>query len=168
MTDTHQFMKLALAAAQEASNREEVPVGAVVVSAGEVISTGYNRREERQSPLAHAEIIAIEGAARHFGSWRLSECDLYVTLEPCIMCVGAILQARMRRLIFGCLDPKAGAIESLYRLCDDQRLNHQLPATGGVLASEAAALLAEFFQNLRARKRNSQQAERWPSPVEGA
>lgn len=168
MTDTHQFMKLALAAAQEASNREEVPVGAVVVSAGEVISTGYNRREERQSPLAHAEIIAIEGAARHFGSWRLSECDLYVTLEPCIMCVGAILQARMRRLIFGCLDPKAGAIESLYRLCDDQRLNHQLPAAGGVLASEAAALLAEFFQNLRARKRNSQQAERWPSPVEGA
>lgn len=168
MTDTHQFMRLALAAAQEASNRGEVPVGAVVVSAGEVISTGYNRREERQSPLAHAEIIAIEGAARHFGSWRLSECDLYVTLEPCIMCVGAILQARMRRLIFGCLDPKSGAIESLYRLCDDQRLNHQLPAAGGVLASEAAALLAEFFQNLRARKRNSQQAERWPSPVEGA
>ena len=117
--------------------------------------------------LHHAEIIAIEGAARHFGSWRLNECDLYVTLEPCIMCVGAILQARMRRLIFGCLDPKAGAIESLYRLCDDQRLNHQLPAAGGVLASEAAALLAEFFLNLRARKRNSQKAERWPSPVEG-
>ena len=168
MPDTHQFMKLALAAAQEAANRGEVPVGAVVVSAGEVISTGYNRREERQNPLAHAEIIAIDGAARHFGSWRLNECDLYVTLEPCIMCVGAILQARMRRLIFGCLDAKAGAIESLYRLCDDQRLNHQLPATGGVLASEAAALLAEFFQNLRARKRNSQKAERWPSPVEGA
>jgi tRNA(adenine34) deaminase len=168
MTDTHQFMKLALAAAQEAANRGEVPVGAVVVSAGEVVSTGYNRREERQSPLAHAEIIAIEGAARHFGSWRLNECDLYVTLEPCIMCVGAILQARMRRLIFGCLDPKAGAIESLYRLCDDQRLNHQVPAAGGVLASEAAALLAEFFLKLRARKRDSQKAERWPSPVEGA
>jgi tRNA(adenine34) deaminase len=158
MADTHQFMKLALAAAQEAAKRGDVPVGAVVVSADEVISTGYNRREERQSPLAHAEIIAIEGAARHFRSWRLNECDLYVTLEPCIMCVGAILQARMRRLIFGCLDAKAGAIESLYRLCDDRRLNHQLPAAGGVLASEAAALLAEFFQNVRARKRDAQKS----------
>ena len=162
------FMRLALAAAQVAASRGEVPVGAVVVAAGEVVGSGFNRREERQSPLSHAEIFAIEEAAGHLGSWRLNQCDIYVNLEPCIMCVGAILQARMRRLVFGCLDPKAGAVESLYRLCEDQRLNHQLPATGDVLASESAALLADFFQRLRQRKRNSQKAERWPSPVEGA
>ena len=168
LSDDIQFMRLALSAAQQAASRKEVPVGAVVVSAGEVVGTGDNRREERQSPLAHAEILAIEAAASHLGSWRLSECDIYVTLEPCVMCVGAILQARIGRLVFGCLDPKAGAVESLYRLCEDQRLNHQLPVTGGVLASEAATMLAEFFQCLRERKRDSQKAERWPSPVEGA
>ena len=168
LSDDIQFMRLALSAAQQAASRGEVPVGAVVVSAGEVVGTGYNRREERQSPLGHAEILAIEAAASHLGSWRLNECDIYVTLEPCIMCVGAILQARIGRLVFGCLDPKAGAVESLYRLCEDRRLNHQLPATGGVLASEAAAMLAEFFQRLRERKQDSQKAERWPSPDEGA
>ena len=167
-SDVIKFMQLALSAAQQAASRGEVPVGAVIISAGKVVGAGYNRREERQSPLAHAEILAIEAAASHLASWRLHECDIYVTLEPCIMCVGAILQARMRRLVFGCLDPKAGAVESLYRLCEDRRLNHQLPATGGVLASEAAAILAEFFQRLRERKRDSQKAERWPSPVEGA
>ena len=162
------YMQLALAAAQEAANLGEVPVGAVVVCAGAVVGTGYNRREVSQSPLGHAEIAAIDQASRHFGGWRLNDCTIYVTLEPCIMCMGAILQARIGRLVFGCLDAKAGAVESLYRLCEDRRLNHQLPATGGVLASEAAAMLAEFFQRLRARKRDSQKAERWPSPVEGA
>ena len=162
------YMQLAMAAAQQAADQGEVPVGAVVVCAGAVVGTGYNRREESQSPLGHAEIAAIEQASRHFGSWRLNQCTIYVTLEPCIMCMGAILQARIGRLVFGCLDTKAGAVESLYRLCEDQRLNHQLPATGGVLASEAAAMLAEFFQRLRERKRDSQKAERWPSPVEGA
>ena len=166
--DNIKFMKLALAAAQAAAGRGEIPVGAIVVCDGEVVGAGYNRREERQSPLGHAEIEAIEEASRHFGSWRLNECDIYVTLEPCIMCTGAILQARMRRLVFGCLDAKAGAVESLYRLCEDRRLNHQLPVTGGVLASEAAAMIAEFFQRLREQKRDSQKAERWPSPVEGA
>lgn len=168
LTDDFQFMRLALESARTAAARGEVPVGAIVVSAGEVVGTGYNRREELQNPLSHAETIAIEEASRRFGSWRLQDCDLYVTLEPCVMCVGAILQARMRRLVFGCLDPKAGAVESLYRLCEDQRFNHQLPASGGVLASESAALLAEFFQRLRARKKDTQNAERWPSPVEGA
>jgi tRNA(adenine34) deaminase len=111
--------------------------------------------------------MAIEEASRHLGSWRLEDCDIYVTLEPCLMCAGAILQARMRRLVFACLDAKAGAVESLYRLCEDQRLNHQLSVTGGVLAQESAALLAEFFARLRSHKRQSK-AERWPSPVEGA
>ena len=150
-----EFMKFALAAAEEAGRREEVPVGAVVVHAGEIVGTGYNCREERQSPLGHAEIIAIEEAARKLGSWRLDQCDIYVTLEPCIMCMGAILQARMRKLVFACLDPKAGAVESLYRLCEDPRLNHQLPVTGGVLAAESSALLADFFTRLRARKRGN-------------
>ena len=161
-------MQLALAAAREAGIRGEVPVGAVIVSAGKVIGTGYNCREEQRSPLGHAEIVAIQAAANHVGGWRLNECEIYVTLEPCIMCVGTILQVRMRRLVFGCLDQKAGAVESLYRLCEDQRLNHQLPATGGVLASDCAAILSEFFQRLRRQKRNPQNAERWPSPVEGA
>jgi tRNA(adenine34) deaminase len=152
--DLH-FMKLALSQADQAAARDEVPVGAVVVRAGEVIGAGFNRREERQSPLAHAEIIAMEEASRRLGSWRLEECDLFVTLEPCLMCAGAILQARMRRLVFGCLDPKAGAVASLYHLCEDQRLNHQLAAIGGVLARESAALLGAFFARLRLQKRQA-------------
>ena len=152
-TNDTDFMKLALAQARQAADRGEVPVGAVIVAAGNVISTGYNRREEQQNPLCHAEISAIEAASRSLRSWRLHECDIYVTLEPCIMCMGAILQARLRRLVFGCLDPKAGAVESLYRLCEDQRLNHQLPAVGGVLAEDCACLLADFFGRLRERKR---------------
>src|SRR5919106_1636141 len=164
----HDFMYLALAAASEASKREEVPVGAVIVCNGAVIATGYNCREERQNPLAHAEIVAIQGASATLRSWRLDQCDIYVTLEPCVMCVGAILQARLRRLVFGCLDPKAGAVETLYRLCEDQRLNHQLPVTGGVLADECSSILSAFFSRLRADNRDSQKPERWPSPVEGA
>jgi tRNA(adenine34) deaminase len=162
------FMKLALAAAEQASRKGEVPVGAVIVSAGQIIGTGYNCREERQSPLGHAELMAIQEASNCLGSWRLNDCDIYVTLEPCLMCAGAILQARMRRLVFACPDPKAGAIKSLYRLCEDQRLNHQLPVTGGVLADESAALLGDFFARLRTQKRDSRKAEGWPSPVEGA
>lgn len=150
------YMRLALSAARDAARRGEVPVGAVIVSAGEIIGTGFNCREQQQSPLGHAEITAISEASRRLNNWRLEQCDIYVTLEPCLMCTGAILQARMRRLIFGCLDSKAGAVESLYHLCEDQRLNHQLPATGGVLAQESAALLAEFFAALRLQKRQIQ------------
>jgi tRNA(adenine34) deaminase len=160
------FMGLALAQAREAADKGEVPVGAVIVYGGEVVGAGHNRREEMQSPLAHAEIAAIEAASRRLGTWRLTDCDLYVTLEPCIMCVGAILQARIRCLVFGCLDPKAGAVQSLYRLCEDERLNHRLPVTGGVAAEACAVLLSEFFARLR--KQSDHHAERWPSPVEGA
>jgi tRNA(adenine34) deaminase len=150
------FMKLALAAAREASRRGEVPVGAVIVFDGAVVGAGYNCREERQNPLGHAEMIAIQEASTALRSWRLDQCDIYVTLEPCVMCVGAILQARMRRLVFGCHDSKAGAVETLYRLCEDQRLNHQLPVIGGVLAEESSSLLSTFFSRLRTRKRDSQ------------
>jgi tRNA(adenine34) deaminase len=163
-----EYMRLALSAAQEAANRGEVPVGAIIVANGKIVGTGYNCREGQQNPLGHAEIMAIQEAANRLRIWRLEDCDIYVTLEPCLMCTGAILQARMRRLIFGCLDSKAGVVESLYRLCEDPRLNHQLPVTGGVLAHESAALLADFFTRLRLQKRQTQKTERWPSPVEGA
>src|SRR6185436_13726805 len=139
----------------DAGQRGEVPVGAIIVRNDEIVGSGYNRREELQNPIAHAEIIALDDASRKLGYWRLTECDLYVTLEPCIMCAGAILQGRLRRVIFGCLDPKAGAIESLYQLCEDQRLNHQLPVTGGVLTNQCAALLSDFFAGLRMQKRST-------------
>jgi tRNA(adenine34) deaminase len=161
------FMKLALDQAHQAGEKGEVPVGAVVVHHNQIIGNGHNRREELQSPTAHAEIFAIENASQALGSWRLTECDLYVTLEPCVMCAGAILQARLRRVVFGCLDPKAGAVVSLYRLCEDRRLNHQVPAVGRVLKEECAILLSEFFSLLREKKR-LYEAERWPSLAEGA
>ena len=160
------YMRLALDEARQAAAKGEVPVGAVVVREGEVIGRGHNQRESQQSPLAHAEILAIQAASGRLRNWRLSECDLYVTLEPCVMCVGAVLQARIQRLVFGCLDAKAGAVESLFGLCDDARLNHRLPVAGGVLARESADLLESFFKALREKKPAS--AERWPSPVEGA
>lgn len=162
-TTDEEFMCLALAQAEEAARQDEVPVGAVVVANGVVVGSGFNQRESRQNPLCHAEIAAIDAAAKRLGSWRLSDCAIYVTLEPCIMCVGAILQARIARLVFGCLDAKAGAVESLYRLCEDRRLNHQLPVVGGVLANEAGAVLSEFFTHLRTRKRELKNGERWPS-----
>lgn len=146
-------MALALAEARKAFDHEEVPVGAIIVYGDRIVGAGYNRREQQRSSLAHAELLAIEQASRELGTWRLSECCLYVTLEPCIMCAGAILQARIGGLVFGCLDPKAGAVESLYRLCDDGRLNHRLPAAGGVLAQDCAALLEKFFSRLRDKKR---------------
>ncbi len=147
-------MRLAIDEARAAAMAGEIPVGAVVVAKGVVLGRAHNLREERQSALAHAEILAIESASARLKSWRLEECTMYVTLEPCIMCVGAILQARLARLVFGCLDPKAGAVRSLYRLCEDARLNHRLPATEGVLGEECSKLLSDFFSGLRKTKRN--------------
>jgi tRNA(adenine34) deaminase len=146
------YMQVALGEAKNAAAKGEVPVGAVVTRAGEVVGRGHNQRETQQSPLAHAEILAIQQASSVLRTWRLSDCDLYVTLEPCVMCVGALLQARIRRLVFGCLDPKAGAVESLFGLCDDARLNHRLPVAGGLLARESADLLESFFKALRQTK----------------
>ena len=147
------YMDLALSEAREAAAAGEIPVGAVMVCDGEAIARAHNRREELQNPTAHAEVLALQAASSHLKSWRLEDCSLYVTLEPCIMCVGAILQARVSRLVFGCLDPKAGAVESLYRLCEDSRLNHTLPVTRGVMENECSAILSEFFARLRAAKR---------------
>jgi tRNA(adenine34) deaminase len=162
------YMRLALDEANKAAAWGEVPVGAVIVCEKEIVGRGCNRREKLRSALAHAEMLALEQASSHLGRWRLSDCQLYVTLEPCIMCVGAIVQARISRLVFGCLDPKGGAVESLYQICDDFRLNHRVPVAGGILAEECSMILQNFFSHLRDRKRNRTKAERWPSPAEGA
>jgi tRNA(adenine34) deaminase len=143
------FMRRALAAAQEAAGRGEVPVGAVVVVGGEIVAVAHNERETGCDPTAHAEILALRRAAAVLGSWRLTAADLYVTMEPCPMCAGALVNARLRRLYFGCDDPKAGAVRTLYSLVDDPRLNHRVEVVPGVLAAEGAALLRSFFSRLR-------------------
>jgi tRNA(adenine34) deaminase len=144
-------MRTALAAAAQAAQIGEVPVGAVVVVRGEVIAVAHNQRETKNDPTAHAEIVAMRAAALALGSWRLVDADLYVTMEPCPMCAGAIVNARVRRLIYGCDDPKAGAVRTLYQLLDDQRLNHRVDVVPGVLAVESSALLKSFFSRLRLR-----------------
>jgi len=145
----HYFMRLALREAKHATLHGDVPIGAVVVLDGEVIGAAGNERELRRSPVAHAEMIAIEQAAAHMDSWRLLNTVLYVTLEPCPMCAGAIVQARIPRLVYGATDEKAGAAGTLYNICQDDRLNHCLDMTSGVLADESAALLRQFFQARR-------------------
>ena len=143
------FMRLALREADRALPHEDVPVGAVVVFAGEVIGVGHNERELRQDPTAHAEALAIREAARTLGSWRLLGTTLYVTLEPCAMCAGAIVLARIPRVVYGTDDPKAGAAGSVLDILAEPRLNHRPVVLGGVLAEEAAELLRVFFRSRR-------------------
>ncbi len=144
-----QWMRQALDAARAAAAIGEVPIGAVIVYQDQAIAVAGNRREVDQCVTKHAEIIAIEAACKQLSSWRLTDCDLYVTLEPCLMCAGAIYQARMRRVVFGALDPKAGATGSLYQVHTDTRLNHRFAVQGGVLADESTQLLKSFFQARR-------------------
>jgi tRNA(adenine34) deaminase len=139
------FMREALSLAREAATVGEVPVGAVVVRDGAVIGRGYNRPVSARDPTAHAEVVALRTAAEQLGNYRLSGCTLYVTLEPCAMCAGAIMHARIGRVIYGTADPKAGACGSVVNLFAENRLNHHATVTGGVLAEEAARLLQEFF-----------------------
>jgi tRNA(adenine34) deaminase len=143
------MMARALELAREARNMGEVPVGAVVVRAGRILAQSFNLRETLQDPTAHAERLALTWAGRAVGSWRLEGCVLYVTLEPCAMCAGAIIHSRIARLVYGATDPKAGACESLFRLVSDTRLNHRVPITAGVLARECGDVLKEFFQERR-------------------
>jgi tRNA(adenine34) deaminase len=145
-----EFMQLALAQARLAVEQDEVPVGAVIIHEGRVIAAAHNQREQLQDPTAHAEMIAITQAAAARGSWRLDDCLLYVTLEPCPMCAGAIVQARLPWLIYGATDPKAGAVHTLFQLVSDRRLNHRVETVGGVLAQESSDLLSGFFRNQRA------------------
>lgn len=149
--DHVQAMRLALDHARAAGEAGEVPVGAVAVARGRLIAHGRNAREATHDPSAHAEMVALRHAAAALGSWRLDQVTLYVTLEPCPMCAGALLAARIGHLVFGAPDPKAGACGSLYNLCQDPRLNHQLPVVGGILEAESSALLKSFFARRRSR-----------------
>ena len=146
-------MGIALREANKAADRGEVPIGAVVVRDDAVLGRGFNFREARRDPVAHAEIIAIRRAARKEVSWRLSGATIYITLEPCIMCMGAILLARIDRVVFGCHDPKGGAAGSLYDLSDDRRLNHRVELTSGIREAECATILSDFFAGLRKQKK---------------
>jgi tRNA(adenine34) deaminase len=147
------WMRQAIAEAKLASDANEVPIGCIVVHepTDTVVGRGHNLRESGVDPTAHAELIAMRGAARQLGDWRLLDCALVVTLEPCPMCAGAIVNARLPRLIYGSDDPKAGAVRTLYQICHDPRLNHRVEVEAGVLADECAALLREFFQSQRAK-----------------
>jgi tRNA(adenine34) deaminase len=148
--DLHKnFIKQALSLAAKAKMEDEVPVGALIVQNGIIVAESYNKREKNQSAIAHAEILAIELACQKLNSWRLSACEMYVTLEPCLMCAGALLQTRIRGVYFGAFDPKGGALGSLYTLHDDPRLNHRFHVTGGICKEDCGALLSEFFKKKR-------------------
>ena len=145
-------MHLALAEARAAAQEGEVPVGAVAVFEGRVVGRAHNQRELLRDPTAHAEMLALTQAAAALGRWRLAGVTLYVTLEPCVMCAGAMVLARIDRLVYGADDPKAGAIRSLYRVVEDPRLNHRVEVRSGVLADECGGLLSEFFRQRRSRR----------------
>jgi len=152
MMDAEQLMRLAIAEAHNALAQDEVPIGCVIhhEPTDRIIGRGFNLRESQHDPTAHAEIQAIRQAATELKHWRLLDCTLVVTLEPCPMCAGAIVNARIPRLIYGCADPKAGAVRTLYQICDDERLNHRVTIADSVLATECAALLQNFFKQQRA------------------
>jgi tRNA(adenine34) deaminase len=142
-------MREALREAELACQKGEIPIGAVLVHNGRIIARGHNLREELSDPTAHAEVLVLREAGRLLGGWRLPGTTLYVTIEPCPMCAGALVQARVERLVYGAADPKAGAVDSLYHITSDERLNHRLEVTGSVLADEAAGLMRRFFKNKR-------------------
>ncbi|API92284.1 MULTISPECIES: tRNA adenosine(34) deaminase TadA [Virgibacillus] len=156
--DEH-MMKIAIQEAKQAAEQGEVPIGALIAYDNEVIATAHNLRETTQSTLAHAELLAIQQANEKIGSWRLEDCTLYVTLEPCPMCAGAIVQSRIKRVVYGAYDPKAGCAGTLFNLLDDARFNHQVDVTAGVLEEECANLLKDFFKRLRERKKLHQKED---------
>jgi tRNA(adenine34) deaminase len=151
--DHNYWMGKAIREARKAEQLGEVPIGAVIVREGEIIGRGHNLRESRHDPVAHAELLAVRQAARRSGNWRLTGATLYVTLEPCIMCMGALILARIDTVVFGCRDPKAGAAGSLYDLSCDPRLNHRFSLVDGVRGEECSAMLSQFFSALREGKR---------------
>ncbi len=146
---SEQLMLAAIAEARKAEALGDVPIGAVIARDGEIIAAAHNRRIIDADPTAHAEMLAIRAAAEAVGDWRLTGCTIAVTLEPCPMCAGAIVLARLDRLVYGAADPKAGAVETLYNICSDSRLNHNVEITSGILADECGRLLSEFFQRKR-------------------
>ncbi|MHC4433237.1 MAG: tRNA adenosine(34) deaminase TadA [Planctomycetota bacterium] len=150
--EDQRFMRAAIDAAEVAEENGDVPIGAVIVCENSIIARAYNQREQLADPTAHAEIIALTQAAASFENWRLHGCTIYVTLEPCPMCAGALVLARLDRLVFGCEDPKTGACGSLYNIVEDKRLNHRLNVTSGVLAEECSEQLQRFFRQRRTQE----------------
>ncbi len=154
ITDTDRVMMTrALELAAQAADQNEVPVGAIIYRGDEIVSVGSNLRENSNDPTAHAEIIAIQNASKKFGQWRLLDCTLLVTLEPCPMCAGAAVNARIPRLIFGCLDPKMGSVRTLHQLCDDPNFNHQIQILSGLESQKCGKILSDFFQKRRSENK---------------
>ena len=154
LTEDTTYMQAAIAEAQRARDTGEVPIGAVIVHEGQIIGRGHNLRETSNDPTSHAEMVAIRQAAEAIGHWRLLETTLYVTLEPCVMCMGAIILARIPRLVYACRDPRAGAVGSIYDFSSDERFNHQVDVVEGVLGEQCSTMLSDFFQELRAGKKS--------------
>lgn len=155
-----EYMRMAIEEGHQAALLDEVPIGAVVVHDGKVIGRGHNMRERFQDVTYHAEMLAITEACAYLHSWRLEDCDLYVTLEPCIMCSGAILNGRIKNLYYGAKDPKAGAVDSLYHLLNDSRLNHQVNVESGLLGAECGQMLSDFFRAIRKQRKAARKKRR--------
>ena len=153
MTEDEKFMKAALAQAKKAAAIDEVPIGCVIVYEGKIIARGYNKRNKEKNTLSHAEMNAIRKASKYLGDWRLEGCTMYITLEPCPMCAGAIVQARIPRVVIGSMNPKAGCAGSVLNLLQQDGLNHQVEITKGVLAEECSGLMTSFFRELRKKKK---------------
>ncbi len=153
MEKDEKYMKEAIRQAKKAAAIEEVPIGCVIVYQDQIISRGYNRRNIQGSTLAHAELLAIQKASRKLGDWRLEECTMYVTLEPCPMCAGAVVQARIPKIVIGAMNPKAGCAGSILNLLEEKRFNHQVKIKRGVLAEDCRNLMKDFFRDLRAKKK---------------
>lgn len=160
MKSHQEYMRFAIQEAQQAALLDEVPIGAVVVHDGQVIGWGHNMRERFQDVTYHAEMLAITEACANLHSWRLEDCDLYVTLEPCIMCSGAIINARLKNVYYGAKDPKAGAVDSLYHLLNDTRLNHQVNVESGLLGDECSQMLKDFFRAIRKKRKAARKKRR--------
>ena len=155
MTEDEKYMRQAIKLAKKAADNGDVPIGCIIVYDGKVIGRGYNRRNKDKQSLAHAEIMAIKKASKYIGDWRLEECTMYVTLEPCQMCAGAIVQARIPRVVLGCMNPKAGCAGSIINLLDIKQFNHQVDVTRGVLEEECSEMLKTFFKELRVKVHNN-------------
>ena len=160
MTEQEKYMKAAMTQAKKAYALGEVPIGCVIVHEGKIIGRGYNRRNTDKNTLAHAEITAINKASRKIGDWRLEDCTLYVTLEPCQMCAGAIVQARIPEVVIGCMNPKAGCAGSILNILENDSFNHQVKVTRGVLEQQCSDMLTQFFKELRVRVKEERKARK--------
>lgn len=152
MLKKEKFMKEAIKQAKKAYDKEEIPVGAVIVKDGKIIARGYNKKEEKKDTTQHAEIIAIQKASRKIGAWRLQDCEMYVTLEPCAMCTGALIQTRLKRVYIGTMDPKTGACGSVLNLLEDYKFNHKVEVETNIMQKECEKILKDFFKYLRSKK----------------